>query len=79
MNHYVQSFRKGQNNREIYVSGLSDIWTLQIDDLPAKIENDHKGVIPGTKVEGGQRKILPLVAVNFFLEFREFSKLKVIF
>ena len=51
-----------------YISDPIEIRTLWIGDFAAQIENDPGGLIPGTKAEGDQRKILRLVVGgDFFL------------
>ena len=44
--------------QKIHVSDHSEIRTLRIDGFASQIENDPKGLTPGTKAEGDRRKIL---------------------
>ena len=52
--------------RKKYISDPIKIRTLRIGDFAAQIENDPGGLIPGTKTEGDQRKILHLVVGSDF-------------
>ena len=66
--------------KKTYISDPIEIRTLRIGNFAAQIENDPEGLIPGTKAECDQRKILRLVAGSkFSWVVRENSKIKALF